>query len=352
MQKLFICLMFLFLCCPIVFGNFFHGLKEIIDKNAQAQKEIEIKRQQSGEEEIVNNNYATNWLDSFHDTLFITVQGQITRADTLFVKKKQSVVETPHSNFELAIYSEIEHGSSNGFAFAINPKFDIDLAIPNLERSLKLYVNTTPIGSLPGVDPVEEDNQLHIGIKSVLERPEPWLPKLSTSIGIDWNWPPDPYVEVNLKKNMNFGSLRLYPNQTFWINTSDRLSEKSTLRTDYWLSPKMLTTVWSSIKYTQEDSFFSWEQSESIIYCLNSYGLDMNTDKMHYCSLKFSMFGDNTVMKEYRLTTEYKFPIYKDWIFIEIIPELKFRKDEDWEPVRVLRVGISALFWGVYNLQK
>lgn len=344
--------MFLILCQPIAYGNLFQGLKETIDKNAEAQKRIEIKRQQSGQEVVVNHNYATNWLDSFHDSLFITVQGQITRADTLFVRTQQDVVETPHSNFELAIYSEIQHGNSNGFEFALEPKFDIDIAVPNLEKSLKLYVNTTPIGELPGVDPVEEERQLHIGIRSTIENPDTWLPKLSTSIGVDWNWPPDPYVEVGIKKYMNFGSLRLYPNQTFWLNTTDKLSEKSTLRTDYWLSPKMLTTVWSSIKYTQDDGFFSWEQSESIIYRLNGYGLDMNTDKMHYCSLKFSMFGDNTVMKEYRITTEYKFPIYKDWLFIEIIPELKFEKENGWEAVRVLRVGISALFWGVYNLQK
>jgi len=352
MKNLLICLILLLLYQPIAYGNWFQGLKETIDQNAEAQKEIERKRQQSGRGVVVNDNYATNWLDSFHDSLFITVQGQITRADTLFVRKQQSVIETPHSNFELAIYTEAQQGSSNGLEFAIDPKFDIDLAIPNLEQSLKLYVNTTPVGSLPGIDPIEEGNQLHVGIKSVVERPESWLPRLSTSIGVDWNWPPDPYVEVGIKKYMNFGSLRFYPNQTFWLNTTDRLSEKSTLRTDYWLSPKMLTTVWSSIKYTQDNGYFNWEQSESIIYCLDSYGLNMDTDKMHYCSLKFSMFGNNTVMKEYRLTTEYKFPIYKDWIFLEIIPELKFEKDNNWKSVRVLRVGISALFWGVYNRQR
>jgi len=224
----------IFFCLPQAYCSFFHKIKEGIHKNAEAQKQIEIKRQESGEEVIVNESSATNWLDSFHDSLFITVQGQITRADTMFVKNQQPVISTPHSNFEISLYTEMEQGS-DGVSFAIEPKFDINIAVPNLEKSLKLYVNTTPIGSLPGIDPIEEDNQLHIGIKSTLERPDTWLPKLSTSIGVDWNWPPDPYIEVGIKKYMNFGSLRLYPNQTFWLNTTDRLSEKSTIRTDYWL---------------------------------------------------------------------------------------------------------------------
>jgi hypothetical protein len=153
--------LFIFLYQPLAHCSFFQDLKVDIAKNAETQKKIEIKRQKSGQEVVINDNYATNWLDSFHDSLFITVQGQITRADTLFVRNHQSVVETPHSNFELAIYSEVQQGNDN-LDFAIEPKFDIDLAIPNLEKSLKLYVNTTPIGELPGVDPVEEERQLHI----------------------------------------------------------------------------------------------------------------------------------------------------------------------------------------------
>jgi hypothetical protein len=351
MKRYLIFFAFIFFCLPQAYCNFFHDMEDKVHKNAEAQKEIEIKRQKSGAELIVNDSYATNWLDNFHDSLFITVQGQITRADTMFVQNKQSLLNTPHSNFEISLYTEMEQGG-DGVSFAIEPKFDIDLAIPNLEESLKLYVSTTPIGSLPGIDPIEEERQLHIGIQSTIARPDSWWPRLSTSVGVDWDWPPDPYVELSLKKYMNFGNLRLYPNQTFWLNTTDRLSEKSTIRTDYWLSPNMLSTVWSSIKYTQDNGYFNWEQSQSVIYCLNGYGLDMNEDKMHYCSLKFSMFGENTVMTTYRVTMQYKFPIYKDWIFLEITPELKWEKETNWESIRVFRVGISALFWGVYNKQQ
>ncbi|MDA3799682.1 MAG: hypothetical protein PF692_11445 [Kiritimatiellae bacterium] len=268
----------------------------------------------------------------------------------MFVQDKGSVT-TPHSRFELSLYTELEQGKGSA-SFAIDPKFDIDLAVPNLERTLKIYVNNTPVGSLPGIDPVDEDRTLHLGVKSTLEKPESWLPKFSTSIGVDWNWPPDPYVELNISKYLNFGNLRLYPKQSFWLNTTDRLSEQSTLRTEYWLSKNMLTTLWSSIKYTQDDGYFNWEQSQSVIYRLNDYGLDMDTHKMHFCNLKFSIFGDNTVVKTYRLTMQYKFPIYKDWIFLELSPELKFEKETDWETIRVFRVGISALFWGLYNMPK
>lgn len=328
------------------FGSLWQSISSNIVENTKQEKEKELKKINEGKLFVNHDTYATNWLDRLHDGLFLSVQGQITKADTMFLKDKESAIETPFSTFEISIYAELEQGDDD-FEFAIDPKLDINLDVPNLEQSLKLFINTTPLGSLPGVDPVDEERALRIGLKSTISPPESWLPKASVSIGVDGDWPPDPYAQFEIKKYINLGSLRIYPKQSFWINTSDRLSEQSTLRTTYWLAKNMVSSVWTSIKYTQDNGYFNWEQSQSVIYCLNRYDM-MTTTKMHYCQLKFSMFGDNSVMKEYRLTAQYKFPIYKDWIFLEVTPELKYEKENDWEGIRVIRFGISALFWGIY----
>ena len=51
-------------------------------------------------------------------------------------------------------------------------------------------------------------------------------------------------------------------------------------------------------------------------------------------------------MEKYRLTVAFRKPLHADWIYLQIEPELEWRRDNDWDTVPVLRIGFDALFWG------
>ena len=54
-----------------------------------------------------------------------------------------------------------------------------------------------------------------------------------------------------------------------------------------------------------------------------------------------------SVLDRYRLTALYRRPAYRDWIYLEIGPELEWNNDRDWEVIPRFRVGFDAVFWGV-----
>ena len=48
----------------------------------------------------------------------------------------------------------------------------------------------------------------------------------------------------------------------------------------------------------------------------------------------------------HRLTFSVRRPLYKNWLYLEVAPELQWRNDSDWKTIPILRIGAVAMFWG------
>jgi hypothetical protein len=43
----------------------------------------------------------------------------------------------------------------------------------------------------------------------------------------------------------------------------------------------------------------------------------------------------------------YRRPLYKEWMFLELMPGVEFDREDDWEQNVSFRVGFDALFWDI-----
>ena len=59
------------------------------------------------------------------------------------------------------------------------------------------------------------------------------------------------------------------------------------------------------------------------------------------------LLDDGDRIERHRIQFLYRRPIYKRWLYLDIVPEIEWRNDNSWEPVPTFIIGFDALFWGV-----
>ena len=62
-------------------------------------------------------------------------------------------------------------------------------------------------------------------------------------------------------------------------------------------------------------------------------------------SIRGHVDSDESVMDRYRASVVYRRPLYSNWIFLVLQPELEWRNDNDWDMVTTLRIGADMVFW-------
>ena len=76
----------------------------------------------------------------------------------------------------------------------------------------------------------------------------------------------------------------------------------------------------------------------------------MAHDAARLIGFRASTFGHvsgEAIMDRYRGTLVFRFPLYRNYIYGEIMPEIEWRNENDWDAVQRIRLGVDMLFWGV-----
>lgn len=254
-----------------------------------------------------------NWLDKIHKKTGMFVQGQVTNADTLFVKDSQEALAIKNSTFQLGIYirGREEDGKTR---IKFDPEFDADLELPNMEHRLKVFVSGRELDELPGTGPHEDENSLSLGLKKTFKY-------LDTRIGIKGDWPPVVFADAVLRHRFAFSNGSFTPKQKVYYRTDDGFGEVTTFQLDYWFHEKFLTRWDTGVKWTEETIGVEWEESMTFGYILDG---DLNHLKKAM-GIRYSVFGHKTgrfLIDRHRISTMYRFPIYKDWMYFKIIPSV------------------------------
>lgn len=100
----------------------------------------------------------------------------------------------------------------------------------------------------------------------------------------------------------------------------------------------------SAARYSDETLGIEWEQS--FLFGFSPRGNLKGLDTGH--AVKLSAFGHKTgsgIVDYYRVYYTYRRNIYKQWLFIQLGPEARWRNDDDWNIAPGFRLGFDMLFW-------
>jgi hypothetical protein len=166
------------------------------------------------------------------------------------------------------------------------------------------------------------------------------------------------FAAVKWEKKYTPGNWYLTPHVRAYWESDDGLGQMTSLRVNRWLDSghtKLFRSV-SAGRFTDESNGWDWEQSigvgfikelisdkhrENVVAKDVAYGLGLNGTIFGHIN------SGSAVTDRYRIRFVMRRQIYKRWIYLQISPEIEFKRYMDWEPSYMLRIGFDMLFYGI-----
>lgn len=291
-------------------------------------------------------------LEYLHYNVPIILDAQTYRADTIFLAEGQAPVSRPpKAQLRLGIY--VEAKDDQGFELKFDPNFEIDVTLPNLEHNWKVFVQSMENDELPGVDPTERERGAQVGVRRSLDDYH-----INLDAGVRATWLPEAFLKAEWKPDWYLEKWKVSPRQRFYWQSDDGFGEVTQLQLLRWFGERKQGVFQSvtAAKWTEESEGVEWEQS---VKMGRAYGLinEAKRGKTNVSSedatrgygMRYTLFGHDSgefVIDRHRVTLLYRFPLHKDWIFMDVLPEVEWKDENDWEFNPGIRIGVDCLFWG------
>lgn len=281
-------------------------------------------------------------LDRAHDWTFMKLNSTVNRFDEILGGTDPFQGSETNSEFRLTLYTEVKNGHAN--EFSIDPDFSVDLNLPRIDRRFHVFVNNFAPDSMPGESPVDQKRSTFIGVKHSID----WAKKLGfdTAAGVKWRLPPVAFGQVQLSRKIEEGKWMIEPKQTvFWFSDDDGFGEKTALTVEYWHNPRSFTRSATGARWTEGTEGLEWSHVLGEGYILKGDRYDM----IKTIGTRFVATGHKSgsgVMDTYRVDITWRAPLWKDWLFYIINPEVTWKDSDDWESTRTLIVGVDMYFSG------
>lgn len=266
--------------------------------------------------------------------------------DRYFAARQEPLLKTPKPDLRLGLFGNFEEGGASELEF--HPNVEIDVELPNIERRLRLFVESSRDNELPGRQPgALEENQISIGFRRWFEKAD-----ISTDAGIRARIWPKVFARISWRPLWETGGWSFRPEQRLFADTEEGLGTRTGLDIRRRLGRMRRGQVRSVTagKWTTEKELFTWEQSLRFGFVeslrggrrgLDNYGWG-DTKKAQ--GVKFSVYGEDGRVTGYRSMLGFRGPILDPWLFWEIDPGLEWERENDFEATYRILAGIEVLF--------
>ena len=281
-------------------------------------------------------------LDRVREWTFMKLNSTVNHFDEIVGGADPFQGSDTNSEFRLTLYTEVKSGSVN--EFSIDPSYSMDLNLPRIERRFHVFVNNFAPDSIPGQSPLDQKRTTFIGVKQSMD----WAREVGfdTAAGIKWRLPPVLFGQAQLSRKVKPGKWMIEPKQSvFWFSDSDGFGEKTALTVEYWENPKTFTRSAAGARWTEGTDGVEWSHALSEGYILQGDRENM----IKTIGARFVVSGHKSgsgVMDSYRADIAWRAPLYKDWLYYIINPEVMWENSHNWESTRTLIVGIDMYFSG------
>jgi hypothetical protein len=300
--------------------------------------------------------------DFIQNNLTAEMQGYIDGADRIFVKDTTDLQPVPSSRFRLGTHVELE--KDGGIKLRFSPDFKTDIKIPNLEQSLNVFIDTATSGELPGTSPTDRDPGFNAGLRKATDY-------FNFDAGVKVTWLPELFARADWRPQWSVSGWQVYPVQRFYWESEDGYGSVTSLDFNKLIGKRWMIKSTSAVRWREisndgdgppedPEEFFSgdlgfeWEQSVTFGYVHKLISVKDRGRVIHFdqaadaTGIRATAFGHTeggySGPDRYRVSLGHRRPIYKNWIFLVIVPEVEWYKEFDWEFVPRIRVGFDMLF--------
>lgn len=226
------------------------------------------------------------------------------------------------------------------------------LALPNTERRLSLVLDSDDDQRFDrggGYDPSppgllrspREDSGFTAGLRYLREFSDTF--NFDTDVGIRLrSGIPDPYVRARIGKSFFRGGWELRPlEEVYW-----RYHKGQGVRSQVVLQRPLSTT-----RFFRSVSEIDWVYRERRTYAAQDFIFTRALGPLHAVQAQIGVRGESDPMRvvNWFVNVGWRRNIYKDWLFLELRPELLFDREEDFRAEPRLFLTLETYFGSAYH---
>lgn len=286
-------------------------------------------------------------LDYLQENVPVRLRGQMHFLDANLSGEEAPVYQQPPvTDFRLELF--YDHVSGPDGSMNLDPKLKINVELPNFEKKLNVFVQSSYDDELPGVDQAErEDKGWSVGFGRQMEK---W--HISTDIGIHTKWEPELFLRLSWRPQWNWDEWFFgFEQRIFWEN-EDQFGSLTSLNSYIWLGEqnRWVFRTLTAGRITEVSRGLEWQQTFGIgrPTALRDEGkrgknLSIN-DALAGYGAKLSIFAEDENITTYRGTLIFRRRLYEDFVVLEMEPGLEWRDEHDWTTQYRFSTGIVFFF--------
>lgn len=316
--------------------------------------EVEVKKKAPAGEDLSQNIPAPSeieeekpiWIDRSQEWINEVLYRRVVWLDSIFYEDLLSPREDPRSRFRLKIFTVMD--LENLEEPSLDGKASASVRLPGLENRFRLILDSDALNAFPGTSPDEErgDNRL------LLRRMGSWV---DADVGAKIRTPPVAFARLSMRQNWSAGTVKWHVHQRFYYETGEGFGTLTSLAQHCWLSPGWMLGHVSSARWSEETTGVEWQDRVLLMNVLKVLEEEKhgefigNGDISHGAGLRLGADGRDDgshEMTRYHVSLVYRQPLFKrDYLYLELSPEVQWKRENDWTPDYSLRLGLDILFW-------
>src|SRR3569832_554002 len=182
------------------------------------------------------------------------------------------------------------------------------------------------------------DNDLQIGFAGTVRVNEVNKWDVRPAAGIKLRWVPDPFLRLRATRYHDLsGWLMRTAGSVFWF-TSDGLGANTTLDFDRPVGDMMFFRSSTILRWQENDQFLTAEQQLSMYHRL---------DPKHYLVYQVGVRANqhpDWAMQQYFVAVHYRKNVYRNWLFLELIPQIDYHVERDFEALPSITLRLEGVF--------
>lgn len=263
---------------------------------------------------------------------------RVARSIDEFFADERVYYQSSGSYVRYSIQTLLEEGGRHTTIGNLN----ISLHLPRTEQKLRLIVESDPVETQSNLErasntPIPQNEvSYYAGLQTKLGKQNRW--EFKPSVGLKLHLPLDYYVRVRAFRNINFDKWNLLLTESAYWFDSTGAGFDSQMQWNHLLTDHLLFRADTLVRHTQEYHRYDLSQLFSLIQSLS---------ERRALTYSIGFFGNSNPKvhaTDYILQARYRQIIHGDYLFMELVPQVRYRIDYNFTQEDSLLLRFEWLF--------